>query len=84
MDENTLIPRHETEEVVEAAIEVNKEGYNVALHTNSKPDIAKDFADTLCKSYGVKAMYVQADISAGNWDKITQLCLDARKAAKGE
>lgn len=23
-------------------------------------------------------------IAAGNWDKITQLCLDARKAAKGE
>ena len=26
----------------------------------------------------------KADIAAGNWDKITQLCLDARKAAKGE
>ncbi len=26
----------------------------------------------------------KAEISAGNWDKITQLCLDARKAAKGE
>ena len=40
-----------------------QKGYNVALHTNSKPDIAKDFADTLCETYGVKAMYVQADIS---------------------
>ena len=26
----------------------------------------------------------KADIAAGNWDKITQLCADARKAAKGE
>ena len=26
----------------------------------------------------------KADISAGNWDKITQLCRDARNAAKGE
>ena len=26
----------------------------------------------------------KADIAAGNWDKITQLCMDARKAAKGE
>ena len=26
----------------------------------------------------------KADISAGNWDKITALCAEARKAAKGE
>jgi len=26
----------------------------------------------------------KAEINAGNWEKITQLCLDARKAAKGE
>ena len=26
----------------------------------------------------------KADIAAGNWEKITQLCLEARKAAKGE
>ncbi len=26
----------------------------------------------------------KADIAAGNWDKITSLCLEARKAAKGE
>jgi 2-dehydro-3-deoxyphosphogluconate aldolase/(4S)-4-hydroxy-2-oxoglutarate aldolase len=26
----------------------------------------------------------KADIAAGNWDKITQLCIDARKAAKPE
>ena len=25
----------------------------------------------------------KAEISAGNWEKITQLCLDARAAAKG-
>ena len=25
-----------------------------------------------------------ADIAAGNWEKITQLCIEARKAAKGE
>ena len=26
----------------------------------------------------------KAEIAAGNWDKITQLCLEARKAAKGQ
>ena len=26
----------------------------------------------------------KADIAAGNWDKITELCIGARKAAKGE
>ena len=26
----------------------------------------------------------KADIAAGNWEKITELCLEARKAAKGE
>ena len=26
----------------------------------------------------------KADVAAGNWEKITQLCLEARKAAKGE
>ena len=26
----------------------------------------------------------KAEIAAGNWEKITQLCIDARKAAKGE
>ena len=26
----------------------------------------------------------KAEISAGNWEKITKLCLDARRAAKGE
>ena len=26
----------------------------------------------------------KADIAAGNWDKITNLCIEARKAAKGE
>ena len=26
----------------------------------------------------------KADIAAGNWEKITQLCLEARRAAKGE
>ena len=26
----------------------------------------------------------KADVLAGNWEKITQLCIDARKAAKGE
>lgn len=26
----------------------------------------------------------KAEIAAGNWEKITQLCLEARKAAKGE
>ena len=26
----------------------------------------------------------KADIAAGNWEKITQLCLEARAAAKGE
>ena len=26
----------------------------------------------------------KADIASGNWEKITKLCLEARKAAKGE
>ena len=26
----------------------------------------------------------KADVVAGNWDKITELCINARKAARGE
>lgn len=40
-----------------------KNGYNVALHTFSKPDEAKEKAEVLAKSFGVKAFSVQADIS---------------------
>ena len=43
-----------------------KNGYNVALHSNSKPDEAQINADSLSKEYGVKAVAVKADISNEN------------------
>jgi 3-oxoacyl-[acyl-carrier protein] reductase len=43
-----------------------KEGYNVALHTFSKPDDAKKKAEELAKSFSVKTFSVQADISKEN------------------
>ena len=45
----------------------------------------KDFIDApFIHAVGGSWVCPKADIAAGNWDKITQLCLDARKAAKGE
>ena len=45
----------------------------------------KEFIDTpFIHAVGGSWVSPKADIAAGNWDKITQLCIDARKAAKGE
>ena len=41
-------------------------GYNVALHTFSKPDEAKKKAEELCGNFGIKTFAVQADISREN------------------
>ena len=43
-----------------------KNGYNIALHTNSKPHEAQENAKTLSKECGVKAFAVMADISNEN------------------
>lgn len=40
-----------------------KNGYNVALHTNSKPHEAQKNAETLAKEFGVKTVAVKADVS---------------------
>ena len=48
-------------------------------------DNIKEFIDTpFIHAVGGSWVCPKADIAAGNWEKITQLCLDARKAAKGE
>ena len=45
----------------------------------------KDFIDApFIHAVGGSWVCPKADIAAGNWEKITQLCVDARKAAKGE
>ena len=41
-------------------------GYNVAVHTFSKPEEAQKLCDELCKSYNVKAVSVKADVSKKN------------------
>lgn len=43
-----------------------KEGYNVALHTNSKPDEAQKNAEALSREFGIKAVSVTADVSKEN------------------
>lgn len=43
-----------------------KGGYNVALHTFSKPDEAKTKAGELCVNFGIKTFAVQADVSKEN------------------
>lgn len=43
-----------------------KGGYNVALHTFSKPDEAKTKAEELAKNFGVKTFSIQADVSKEN------------------
>lgn len=40
-----------------------KNGYNVALHTFSKPDTAKKKAEDLCGNFGIKTFSVKADVS---------------------
>ena len=45
----------------------------------------KEFIDTpFIHAVGGSWVCPKADVVAGNWEKITQLCIDARKAAKGE
>ena len=45
----------------------------------------KEYIDTpFIHAVGGSWVCPKADIAAGNWEKITQLCIDARKAAKGE
>lgn len=39
-----------------------KDGYNVALHTNSKTDAAKEYSRRFSEMYGVKTAYVAADL----------------------
>ena len=48
-------------------------------------DNIKEFIDTpFIHAVGGSWVCPKADIAAGNWEKITQLCIEARKAAKGE
>ena len=47
---------------------------------NVKEYICAPFIHAVGGSWGCP----KADIAAGNWEKITELCLEARKAAKGE
>ena len=45
----------------------------------------KEFIDApFIHAVGGSWVCPKADIAAGNWEKITNLCLEARKAAKGE
>ena len=45
----------------------------------------KEFIDTpFIHAVGGSWVCPKADIAAGNWEKITQLCIEARKAARGE
>ena len=45
----------------------------------------KEFIDTpFIHAVGGSWVCPKAEIAAGNWEKITQLCLEARAAAKGE
>ena len=45
----------------------------------------KEFIDTpFIHAVGGSWVCPKADIAAGNWDKITELCISARKAARGE
>ena len=48
-------------------------------------DNIKEFIDTsFIHAVGGSWVCPKAEIAAGNWDKITELCIGARKAAKGE
>ncbi len=45
----------------------------------------KEYVDApFIHAVGASWVCPKADIAAGNWEKITNLCLEARKAAKGE
>ena len=48
-------------------------------------DNIKEFIDTpFIHAVGGSWVCPKADVAAGNWDKITQLCIGARNAARGE
>ena len=48
-------------------------------------DNIKEFIDTpFIHAVGGSWVCPKAEVKAGNWEKITQLCIEARKAAKGE
>ena len=48
-------------------------------------DNIKEFIDTpFIHAVGGSWVCPKAEVKAGNWDKITELCIEARKAAKGE
>ena len=48
-------------------------------------DNIKEFIDTpFIHAVGGSWVCPKAEVKAGNWDTITQLCIEARKAAKGE
>lgn len=48
-------------------------------------DNIKEFIDApFIHAVGGSWVCPKADITAGNWEKITQLCIDARKAARGK
>ena len=48
-------------------------------------DNIKEFIDTpFIHAVGGSWVCPKADVVAGNWDKITELCKSAHKAAKGE
>ncbi len=44
------------------AVKLAQSGYNIALHTNSKPEQAQKLATLLSREYGVNTAYVQADL----------------------
>ena len=50
----------------------------------SNANIKEFFVTPFIHAVGGSWVCPKADIAAGNWEKITQLCIDARKAAKGE
>lgn len=45
------------------AAEFARAGYNVAIHTHSKPQKAEELADELEQNFGIKALAVSADVS---------------------
>ena len=48
-------------------------------------DNIKEFIDTpFIHAVGGSWVCPKAEVKAGNWEKITELCIEARKAAKGE
>jgi len=50
----------------------------------STDNIGEFIATPVIHAVGGSWVCPKADIAAGNWEKITNLCIEARKAAKGE